>query len=214
MLRQPQPQDQARILEQTFADHGIKVAHRQALDVVARLHGHKNWHLMSKALAEPVPTTSLPSWAQQVNPEREITLIWCVEDVFSVRPDLAASEAMMVLQEVHRRHDASHGVTWDTLTDEAGRLFDPWIADALLYPEGGGAPVPVAVKLHTGAVYEGVSASQVRADHGMSPDAVRGTLEFKALPGERFEVDCELCNSDSDALHDICEALRAKSLCP
>lgn len=54
----------------------------------------------------------------------QIAIIWSAEDVQSVRQDLNGDEAMEVLQNVKRNHDASLGVTWDTLL----------IASDVLYP--------------------------------------------------------------------------------
>jgi len=54
---------------------------------------------------------------------REIALIWSVEDVQQERPDLTAGQAWKVLQEAERHHDATLGVSWDTLTSIADDLF-------------------------------------------------------------------------------------------
>ncbi len=59
------------------------------------------------------------------DPNKQIALIWSTEDVLSVRPHLTEQQAMDVLEEVQRRHDATLGVTWDTLC---------YCAD-ILYPE-------------------------------------------------------------------------------
>jgi hypothetical protein len=46
---------------------------------------------------------------------RQIALIWSVEDVLAVRPDLTDDEAWEVLQQAGRRHDAEIGINWDVL---------------------------------------------------------------------------------------------------
>ena len=46
MYRKPQIKDQARILAKEFEAHGVKMAHRQALDVLARINGHASWQVM------------------------------------------------------------------------------------------------------------------------------------------------------------------------
>jgi hypothetical protein len=53
----------------------------------------------------------------------EIALGWSVEDVQQVRPDLSDEQAWQVLQRVERKHDATLGVTWDTLEWAAEDLF-------------------------------------------------------------------------------------------
>lgn len=55
--------------------------------------------------------------------EDSISLIWHVDDVLSVRPDLTKAQAREVLQAVPDRHDANYGVTWDTLEIVANDLF-------------------------------------------------------------------------------------------
>jgi hypothetical protein len=55
---------------------------------------------------------------------KQIALIWSVEDLQAVRPDLDDEQAWAVLQEVEHRHDASIGVTWDTLEYAADELFN------------------------------------------------------------------------------------------
>src|SRR5262249_48837057 len=45
----------------------------------------------------------------------QIAVVWSVEDVQEVRPDLTEEQAREVLSQVERQHDATLGVTWDTL---------------------------------------------------------------------------------------------------
>lgn len=44
-----------------------------------------------------------------------ISIVWSVEDVLTVRPDLAYDEAFEVLERVYRGHDATIGISWETL---------------------------------------------------------------------------------------------------
>jgi len=60
MHREPTPKAQANILRQVFAEHGVDLAHRQSLDVVARLNGHADWHVMSKVSAPVAPAPAAP----------------------------------------------------------------------------------------------------------------------------------------------------------
>ena len=55
----------------------------------------------------------------------EIAIIWSVEDVLEVRPELNEAQAFEVLTLCQRRHDANIGITWDTLADAADTLFPP-----------------------------------------------------------------------------------------
>jgi len=54
---------------------------------------------------------------------KQIALIWSVEDVQAVRPDLTDDQAWQVLQDVERGHDANLGVCWLTLEYVAEDLF-------------------------------------------------------------------------------------------
>jgi hypothetical protein len=54
---------------------------------------------------------------------REIAVIWCVEDVLEVRPDLSEESAWAVLQACKRGHDANLGISWDVIRCVADELF-------------------------------------------------------------------------------------------
>jgi len=54
---------------------------------------------------------------------RMIGVVWCIEDVQAVRPDLTDDQAWEVLQEVERKHDANWGICWITLEVVANHLF-------------------------------------------------------------------------------------------
>gem|GEM_PF-2920382 len=57
------------------------------------------------------------------DPDTQIALIWSIEDVQQERPHLTDEQAMDVLDEVKRRHDATIGVNWDTLAIHADYLY-------------------------------------------------------------------------------------------
>jgi len=52
-----------------------------------------------------------------------IMIMWSVEDVLTVRPNLTRDQAREVLHMVKRKHDASIGVCWQTLEIHADWLF-------------------------------------------------------------------------------------------
>ena len=54
---------------------------------------------------------------------KQIAFIWSIEDVQEVRPDLTDEQAWQALQQVKSDHDATIGVTWDTLEWAAKDLF-------------------------------------------------------------------------------------------
>lgn len=55
--------------------------------------------------------------------ERVIGLLWNIQDVRSLRPDLTDDQAWKVLQIVDDQKDATLGITWDTLSWAADDLF-------------------------------------------------------------------------------------------
>ncbi len=54
---------------------------------------------------------------------REIAVIWCIEDVQEVRPDLTEDQCWEVLQHARQEHDAGIGINWDVLECHAQMLF-------------------------------------------------------------------------------------------
>ena len=62
------------------------------------------------------------------DPNRQIAIIWSVEDVQEIREDLSDEQAMKVLFIVKQTHDAEQGVHWDTLRYWADELF-PIVGD-------------------------------------------------------------------------------------
>jgi hypothetical protein len=57
------------------------------------------------------------------NPDRQIAIIWDIDDVQSLRPDLDDNEAMQVLSAVDDKHDANIGINWDVIQFWADELY-------------------------------------------------------------------------------------------
>jgi hypothetical protein len=55
--------------------------------------------------------------------QHKIAVIWCIEDVRGLRPDLSDEQAWEVLQQVEDIHDAEWGISWTTLQTVAADLF-------------------------------------------------------------------------------------------
>jgi hypothetical protein len=53
----------------------------------------------------------------------QIAVIWCIEDVQEVRPDLSEEQCWDVLQAARHNHDATIGINWDVLSCHAEILF-------------------------------------------------------------------------------------------
>jgi len=54
---------------------------------------------------------------------RQIGLIWEIDDVRHIRPDLSEDQAWQVLQAAREGHDARIGLGWETLESIASDLF-------------------------------------------------------------------------------------------
>lgn len=52
-----------------------------------------------------------------------IFIEWCIDDVKDIREDLDDEQAMEVLEFVKDKHDATLGITWDTLEYAVDHLF-------------------------------------------------------------------------------------------
>jgi hypothetical protein len=57
--------------------------------------------------------------------QREIAIVWGIEDVQCVRPDLSGDQAWEVLKFAQRDHDASLGFNWESLEVAAKALYGP-----------------------------------------------------------------------------------------
>ena len=55
--------------------------------------------------------------------KHSIFIEWCIDDVKEVREDLDDEQAMEVLEFVKDKHDATLGITWDTLEYAADYLY-------------------------------------------------------------------------------------------
>ncbi len=60
---------------------------------------------------------------------RQVPIIWNVEDVQAVRPDLTDDQAWDVLQECKRCHDCEFGFTWTHIETVADEMFPPTDSD-------------------------------------------------------------------------------------
>jgi hypothetical protein len=53
----------------------------------------------------------------------EIAVIWSIDDVQIIRPDLTDQQASDVLIYLKKNHDANEGINWDTIETVADILF-------------------------------------------------------------------------------------------
>lgn len=54
---------------------------------------------------------------------RQIAVVWSVDDVLEIRPDLSEAQAWEVLEQARHCHDATLGISWDVLACHADSLF-------------------------------------------------------------------------------------------
>jgi hypothetical protein len=60
-----------------------------------------------------------------------IAVVWHIEDVLEVRPDLNRNQAWQVLRSVKQNHDANVGINWEVLSTHAEMLYAEREEDAL-----------------------------------------------------------------------------------
>ena len=60
-----------------------------------------------------------------LKPAGEMAIVWSVEDVLEIRPDLTHEQAMQVLEFSERHHDSGDGINWHCLDVNAEHLFGP-----------------------------------------------------------------------------------------
>ncbi|MCA4995143.1 hypothetical protein HWD35_10505 [Tsukamurella tyrosinosolvens] len=53
----------------------------------------------------------------------QITIVWSVDDVLNVAPDLSDEQARQVLQVVKAEHDADVGITWAVIAAAAATVI-------------------------------------------------------------------------------------------
>lgn len=81
---------------------------------------------LREAVKSPVEDGVVPSHLDlnRLHTERkEIGVVWMIDDVTSIRPDLTEEQAWAVLLEADRYHDATIGINWDVLHYHAQSLF-------------------------------------------------------------------------------------------
>ena len=71
------------------------------------------------------PATIAINIHEQLATKRQIAIIWSIEDVQEVRPDLTEEQAWEVLEQVKHAHDATIGISWETLQSVADDQFAP-----------------------------------------------------------------------------------------
>jgi hypothetical protein len=52
-----------------------------------------------------------------------VAVLWCIEDVHTVRPDLTDEQAMKVLEACVDDHDAEFGINWLVIETVADDMF-------------------------------------------------------------------------------------------
>ena len=78
-------------------------------------------------LANQLSTRDLRHYCHEVG--QEIALIWGIEDVHQANKNLSYrllsdQEALLILGQVERYHNANHGISWDTITWHIGNYFE------------------------------------------------------------------------------------------
>lgn len=66
---------------------------------------------------------ALPVIRRLLRRHKRLAIIWSVEDVQWVCPDLDKEQAWEVLEHAELHHDPTIGINWDTFTDAADVLY-------------------------------------------------------------------------------------------
>jgi hypothetical protein len=83
----------------------------------------KRFYELGELLTDDQPTDIDHYVHRLLADHRKIAVIWCVEDVKRLRPDLTGEQAFEVLGQVRCKHDADLGISWTTLEIVADDLF-------------------------------------------------------------------------------------------
>ena len=98
-------------------DHDIKNALRALLDNCAVDQDSDLYKNAAQGLAE------LSDHYEMTDKRYAMAIVWQIDDVLSVRPDLTEEQAAEVLGAVEAGHDATIGVSWDTLEIYADQMY-------------------------------------------------------------------------------------------
>ncbi len=80
---------------------------------------------MTKRTNAQDPGNIIDRMRNQLAPHGYIVSVWHIADVQDVRPDLTDKQAMAVLQQCMKYHDAETGINWEVLK----------VGVSILYPE-------------------------------------------------------------------------------
>ena len=126
MQRKPKANGQARILAQAFKEHGVNLAHRQTLDVLARLEGFPSYQVMQQASvatqkpAAPAPAkkvVSSPSTLPGAKSSKAICEI--VEYSFNITGFVSSRKAFIATE---ASDDSAALCLFDSLSDKFSAL--------------------------------------------------------------------------------------------
>jgi len=78
---------------------------------------------MTQSCESAQPNDSATEIDELLTQRRQVAVIWGVEDVQNVCPDLNDDQAWEVLKECRDRHDCELGFTWDLIECVVGMLF-------------------------------------------------------------------------------------------
>jgi hypothetical protein len=78
---------------------------------------------MTKSRKSPKPDYSEIDIDAVLAERRQVAVVWSIEDVRHVRPDLNKDQAWEVLVRCRDQHDCEYGFTWTFLEDVADDLF-------------------------------------------------------------------------------------------
>jgi hypothetical protein len=95
----------------------------KALEYISDLISNSNVDIDSDLYRNAVKAMDFINGCDLVDTKTQMAIIWSIEDVQEVRPDLNDEQAGEVLSRVEDIHDCNCGITWDTLSIVADDMF-------------------------------------------------------------------------------------------
>lgn len=97
MLRTPEPKEQARLLTKLLEKSGLQLGYQASLNIVAQLHGHRNWNVMEASLGQqPGGAEAGPSNAIGTPPQGWQVLVNAAQHVVDGCDDTGCADDLTV----------------------------------------------------------------------------------------------------------------------
>lgn len=171
-------------------------------------------------LTTPEAPVSIPGEIARFDPATQVAIVWSVDDVQTVRPDLTDEEALDVLKQAKRKHDCEVGISWSTLRETAAWHFAERVISGVvtfLDEDANEVTRPSTVNLsRKGKVFiDGAPLRSFNSDGD-------GEFVVDGIPDQKFAIlDGKLLGNEDDddtehsyQLRDFTEMLKSAGILP